>query len=109
MACRGGTQNALNQVGSAEEALGAYKRKKKKGGTSFGGQLKAFTITSGQAGTRETFDLSHRRDRGCPEAKGRHRQEAIVLDDHIRLVGHHDVSIKLHPEVTACSVEVMKQ
>ncbi len=34
----------------------------------------------------------------------------ILMDDHIRLVGGHDVKIKLHSEVTAAlHVEVMKQ
>jgi large subunit ribosomal protein L9 len=108
------TQNALNQVEAQKKALERKKEKEKEAAQALAAKLKAFTITlRHKAGDEGKLfgSITSAEIADALKAKGFDiDKKQIVLDDHIRLVGHHDVSIKLHPEVTALlPVEVMKQ
>jgi large subunit ribosomal protein L9 len=108
------TESALKQVEAEKMAQERRKEKEKERAQALAAKLRAFTITlrhkAGDEG-RLFGTITAAEIAEALKAKGFDiDKKQIVLDDHIRLVGHHDVTIKLHPEVTALlPLEVMKQ
>jgi large subunit ribosomal protein L9 len=108
------TESTLKQVEQQKKAQERKKEKEKEAAQALAAKLKGFTITlRHKAGDEGKLfgSITSAEIAEALKAKGFDiDKKQVVLDDHIRLVGHHDVSIKLHPEVTALlPVEVMKQ
>jgi large subunit ribosomal protein L9 len=107
------TESAMKQVEAEKKAVERKKEKEKERAQELAAKLKGYTITlRHKAGDEGKLfgSITSSEIAEALKAKGFEiDKKQIVMDDHIRLVGHHDVSIKLHPEVTAqLPVEVMK-
>jgi large subunit ribosomal protein L9 len=106
-------ESTMKQVEQQKKAVERKKEKEKEAAQALAAKLKGFTITlrhkAGEEG-KLFGSITAAEIADALKAKGFEiDKKQIVLDDPIRLVGHHDVSIKLHHEVTAqLPVEVMK-
>ncbi len=107
------TESAMREIAAQKKALERKKEKEKEAAQALGAKLKGYTITlRHKAGDEGKLfgSITAAEISEALKAKGFDiDKKQIVLDDHIRLVGHHDVTVKLHPEVTATvPVDVMK-
>lgn len=106
----GGTMKQYEEGKKAEERR---KQKEKEEAETLAGKIKGTTITlRHKAGDEGRLFGSITSAEVAEALKGKGFEidkKKIHLDEPIRLVGHHDVKIKLHPEVTASlPLEVVK-
>ncbi len=108
------TGGALKKIEEEKKAQERRKAREKEAALALAAKFKSYTITlrhkAGDEG-RLFGSITSAEIAEALKQKGIEiDKKQVVMDDHIRLVGHHDVTIKLSPEVTATlSVDVMKQ
>ncbi len=105
---------AMKQIEEEKKAQERRKAKEKETAQVLADKIKGYTITlrhkAGDEGRLFGSITSAEIVEALKEKGIEIEKKQVVMDDHIRLVGHHNVTIKLHHEVTASlPVEVMKQ